>query len=406
MSVEKRNGRYTIRMSWQGKVYRLNPDARTKSEAILIEAEIKSAMNAGRFENLSDKARVACEKLFSNQSWEKPQAIKPVFVPEVSSQPTLWTGIELYVQDSSFLRLAASKDQARCLANLTKFFGKHAPIDSIWVPEIKQYREHRLRQGAQPATCNREVSALSRVFVILGEHRLVQANPCRMLKRLSEKSGLREVYICYEDVRKIMDLCPDWYADIVWTLFLTGCRRSEIVNLKWSQVNLPHRMIRFHAVATKEASNKRVPVHRELVPLFEKLNRVRSISHDYVFTTSGRPVCLQSCQRPWDRALDKLDWPKPRPRLHDLRHTWLTNARRSGVDHEIRQMILGHATKMKTVDLRYGFLANSELIEAIDKFTYEHGQKTEIFCARQDKKNKPDSSKLDHFLTIFARGRR
>ncbi len=58
-------------------------------------------------------------------------------------------------------------------------------------------------------------------------------------------------------------------------------------------------------------------------------------------------------------------------------HTWKTNARRSGIDSEIREAILGHGNRSLDVRERYGVIDDRELVLAIDKFTYDHGE-TEI----------------------------
>jgi integrase len=75
--------------------------------------------------------------------------------------------------------------------------------------------------------------------------------------------------------------------------------------------------------------------------------------------------------------LNKLQFPKPRPRLHDLRHTWLTNARVSKIDHEIRQAILGHSDRMAPVSERYGRISDDELVSVIDLLVTDNGE-TEI----------------------------
>jgi len=67
-------------------------------------------------------------------------------------------------------------------------------------------------------------------------------------------------------------------------------------------------------------------------------------------------------------------------RFHDLRHTWKTNARRSGMDSEIRERILGHRTKGLSVTERYGVVSDQELIKAVDLLTFDHGE-TEIHVA-------------------------
>jgi hypothetical protein len=68
------------------------------------------------------------------------------------------------------------------------------------------------------------------------------------------------------------------------------------------------------------------------------------------------------------------------PRFHDLRHSWKTNARRSGIDFEIREAILGHPNRKLDFSERYGFIDDYELIAAIDKFTYYNGS-TQILVA-------------------------
>jgi hypothetical protein len=54
-------------------------------------------------------------------------------------------------------------------------------------------------------------------------------------------------------------------------------------------------------------------------------------------------------------------------------HTWKSNARRSGIDEEVREKIMFHAGLKKNVTQRYGFIDDSELIRALDKFTYDNG---------------------------------
>ncbi len=90
-------------------------------------------------------------------------------------------------------------------------------------------------------------------------------------------------------------------------------------------------------------------------------------------------------KNPWPRACEALEeeklLQKPFPRFHDLRHTWKTNARRSGMDPEIREAILGHSTKQRSVSERYGYIDDGELVGAIDGMTFDHGE-TKILVAR------------------------
>jgi hypothetical protein len=90
-------------------------------------------------------------------------------------------------------------------------------------------------------------------------------------------------------------------------------------------------------------------------------------------------------RRPWEKAvrLAGLRYPIT---SHDIRHVWKTNARRSRMDEELREDIMGHWNSGKSVRSRYGYISNEELVRAIEGFSSDHGE-TEIWVARPKKKN-------------------
>ena len=350
-------------------------DCESRRQAVALEAELLEALQKSDYSNLTGSARQTVVKLFANQGWEMPEGLHPTRAKEPPKEFTLWDAVKLYTSDPSYKNLSRPEDYATKLAHLVGFFKKDRPVKDVWISDLKLYRTHRANQGMSNATINRELAAFSGIFRVLVEHQIVEINPCRQLPKLSEKSGQRQVYISLEDVGKIMNFSPDWFRDMIWMSYLTGMRRGEVHKLQWRHVNMNTRIISFHATETKEGQSKRVPIHRDLMPIFQRLRKVRSLSDDRIFLTSE-----QSLRLPWVRALDKLQWEDPRPRFHDLRHAWKTNARRSGLDSEIREMILGHANRKLDVSQRYGFIDDQELVNAIDKFTYDNGL-TQILVA-------------------------
>ncbi len=82
----------------------------------------------------------------------------------------------------------------------------------------------------------------------------------------------------------------------------------------------------------------------------------------------------------------------PGPTFHDLRHSFVANARRSGVAHEVAQSIVGRKNLMKSVSKRYGRISNEVLVQAIDRVSFDHGP-TEIMVtrSRKDKADKGSS---------------
>ena len=381
MSVKKQGKTWYVFFRPFGDIIKLSlKDCENKRQALAIESELIEALRKSDYSQLSINGRQACVKLFVNQNWEMPEALKPSQAQRPPKVITFWKAVELYVNDPSVKSLSMPKRYHQKLAHLVKYFGKNTPVKEITIPILKVYREKRSQEGVANATINREMSAISGVFRVLIEHQVLEINPCRQIKKLSEISGERQVYIGLEDVERIKDLCPVWFQDMIWMSYLSGMRKGEVFKLRWSNVNLSKRIISFHATDTKEGKSKRVPIHRELIPVFERIGKIRSLSDDKLFQVEP-----QSIHKPWPRALKKLNWEKPTPRFHDLRHSWKTNARRSGIDSEIRELIMGHADKKLSVTERYGFVSDEELVTAIDKFTYDNGL-TQILVASNARK--------------------
>jgi integrase len=178
---------------------------------------------------------------------------------------------------------------------------------------------------------------------------------------------------------------------------MTGARLGELLNLRRSEVNLAKRMITLSPNRTKEGHWKKIPVHRELVPVIEDALRVTSMEHDLLFLQrdhrgirSAHPEALKSA---WQRACKRLGFEKPWPRFHDLRHTWRTNARRSRLDYQVAEAIMGHQAKVRSVADRYGVISDEELLEAIDQMTFDHGE-TEILVAGHGQRFSGDTSNI------------
>jgi len=55
------------------------------------------------------------------------------------------------------------------------------------------------------------------------------------------------------------------------------------------------------------------------------------------------------------------------------------------MDPEIRESILGHAGKGKTVSERYGRISDQELVQEVDKMTFDHGPSEIVVSHKKDK---------------------
>jgi len=382
MSIEKCEGGYRIRFRPYDKLVNVVVNTKDKWEAKRVEKDIMLACRTSDFGELRGITKEAVLRMYRHQQWELPDELqdKPV---KPTGEITLWAGAEIFLNRPEIKSSRECDRYVLCLIHLVKYFGKARPLKEIWIAEIRAYVAHRQAQGASPSTINREKGTLSKIFQVLEEARILEANPVRLVKNLSQKLEQRQAYISFPDVQKIIERCPAWYQPVVWTGYLSGMRKGEILGLQWKHIDLKKRMIYLRPVDTKEGKFKRVPIHRELEPVLEELKnaKVKPINCDDVFLVNGKPLGKDSHKRPWDRAFKTLDL-DPAPRFNDLRHTWRSNARRSKMDPTVAEAIMGHAMKGRSVNDRYGYVSDQEYVDAIDQFRYDFNDETRIWLAR------------------------
>jgi len=141
-------------------------------------------------------------------------------------------------------------------------------------------------------------------------------------------------------------------------------------------------MIYLGADGTKARHVNKVQIHKDLVTIIQEVVEAPPlISGKVFFLRDGRglrDLAPEAFKNVWPKACESLKLEEPHPRFHDLRHTWKTNARRSGMHPEIEMAIMGHSQRRRSVHERYGLVGDQELLDAIGRITFDRGE-TEIF---------------------------
>ncbi len=383
--VTKRGKNYFLRIRPFGdKEIGVKTHARNKTEAKQIEMAVMTACRAGDYSGLDPVSREVCLRLFQNRGLGIPTGLAGS--DPVKEELTLWRAVELCIKYPEVYNSPNRKRHEQAFVRIVEKWGRDFPVKSIWIPKLKEYQIQRLHEGAAPSTVNKEKAALSKMFQVLIELRHVDANPARLVKNVSEKNAKRGAYVSLADFHRIVGVLPVWFRPIAQTAYYTGMRRGEVLGLTRRSVRLDRRLILLGPDDTKERQRKRVPIHRDLVPILESVMRVQSMGTDRIFLRNGEPVTHRDEVRwCWDRKVINVDGLDPVPRFHDLRHTWKTNARRSGMHPELEKAIMGHASRARGIHEGYGLISDEELIRAIDAMTFDHG-KTEIFGATSSHK--------------------
>ena len=145
-------------------------------------------------------------------------------------------------------------------------------------------------------------------------------------------------------------------ADIIRLLLLTGCRKGEIMGLRWSEVRDG-----VLALADSKTGPRTVPLNRQARAVLDRQPRGES---PFVFPSPRDPA------RP--RNSDLGLWYRIRReagiedvRIHDLRHTMASHAVMNGVPVPVVSRMLGHANVQMT--LRYAHLADRDIEAAAER---------------------------------------
>lgn len=387
MDVKKKGKIWYVRFR-QGDGLELAASTRTqlKREAVGIAGAIDRAVRTRDYAALDPEAREVAVRLFKDRLDDFLPGLRRI--DNYERGMSLWEAMEYCL---TYPEVTGKGEQYRdrlksSFCHLALKLGKDTNIQSIGIRALEQYKRDRLKEDAAPSTVNKELTALSKLFSILVKNDFLDRNIVKEVPKLSEKENLRQVYVAYSDFAKVLIHLPDWYAPMALTAYYTGMRQGEIRNLTRSQVDLERRVIRLGPQDTKERTHKRVPIHDELVPVLDRALRRGAEGTHKVFLRDGKPIPRTQMRRFWESAVRKAQLPAP-INFHDIRHVWKGNARRSGIDPEIREDIMGHWWAGKNVNTRYGFISNDELVQAIDSFTVDNGD-TEIWVPERKKKTR------------------
>ena len=130
----------------------------------------------------------------------------------------------------------------------------------------------------------------------------------------------------------------DDYGRILKLLLLTGCRRAEIGDLKWSEIDLEARTITLPGERTKNGQQHVVPLADSAIAILTGIERRADREHVFGHTRAGGFCAWSGSKREFDAVLKmKEPWT-----VHDLRRTVRTGLGELGVQPHIAEAVINH----------------------------------------------------------------
>ena len=239
---------------------------------------------------------------------------------------------------------------------LPHFAGR--PIADIDRQEVRNWFA-RLR--TTPVAADRSMPVLS---VIMREAermglRPEGPNPCRGIRRYRRKG--RERFLSEDEIRRLSERLAAhearWprHVAVIRLLLLTGCRKSEILTLRWSDYRDGHLFLR-----DSKTGPRTVWLSEPARAVLDGLER----KGRWVFpaSQSDRPRSMTWLEHFWRRVRAEADLEDVH--LHDLRHTVASLALRQGETVLAISRLLGHRDPETT--LKYIHLADTMVRDAAE----------------------------------------
>lgn len=213
------------------------------------------------------------------------------------------------------------------------------------------------------ATVVRYLAALSHAFTVaMKDWHWVTDNPVSKISKPRQARG-RERFLSDDERERLLAACrasPNRYLLAVVVLAIsTGMRRGEIMNLRWSDLDLKRGTILL--TTTKNDTSRSIPLTGLARQLVEDLAKVRRLDTPLIFcgTLPQKPMDLK---KPWENAVKQAGLDNFR--FHDLRHTAASYLAMNGATTMEIAAVLGHKTLQMVK--RYSHLANSHTAKVVE----------------------------------------
>lgn len=223
----------------------------------------------------------------------------------------------------------------------------------LGVLTLREAREKIRHPGRKPGTVNRHLSALrscwnwGRAAGLVPQDKLW---PARLM--LTEPEG-RTRFLADEELVRLLAAAeaasPIVYGAVLVSL-ATGVRQSELLRLKWSDVDLVKQRLTVQLSKNKERRTVHLPA--SAVDALKTLKQATVVGAHVLTLADGRPLDKNLLEHRWKAvrktaALDNFRW-------HDLRHSCASFLAQNGASLLEIGSVLGH--KSANITRRYAHL--------------------------------------------------
>ncbi len=246
-------------------------------------------------------------------------------------------------------------------ADVTRFMRDIAAGRSKLDEKTRKHGRSIVRGGIGTGT--RTVGLLGAIFTYAKENGIVEANPAHGIRKAADQKRNRR--LSEDEYRVLGELLGAaagddqlaTAADMARAIALTGCRRGEIIDLTWPEIDGGNSCLRLRD--SKEGASVR-PIGLPVLELLDRRKPRLPAGPVFPGTIEGKP--LVGFPKHWDKIVAGTALARITP--HVLRHSFASTANDLGFTESTIAALLGHA--QGTITSRYIHTVDTALIMAAD----------------------------------------
>ncbi len=262
---------------------------------------------------------------------------------EGGAMPTIADFSERFLEEYAKPRMRSWDRYELSLRTIAKDLGR-VLLDQLKREKLYKWMKKRKNQ-VTAASVNRDIAALKKMYSWANEIGVLHDNPLRGFRLFPEEIKERRP-LTLDEYGSLLRMAHDPLLRTFLTILgETGCRRSEALHLKRSDLDFVNRTVTFNRVKNRKA--RVVPMSPRLdVALQEYLTSATNRS-GYVLINPHTGRRLVDPKKGFESA---AEWAQvPWLRIHDLRRFRATQWAMAGIPPHTIQKLLGHASLQTTM---------------------------------------------------------
>jgi len=271
-------------------------------------------------------------------------------------------------------------------------FQPHRRVATLTTQDFKNYRDREVGAGVAHSTINFRFTLIRAAMNLETKQTPSRVGKVPYIPSVNE-DNVREGFLEYDDHTSVLDALPRSLKALFVIALHSGCRKGEVLNMKWADIDWRNRVIRLPK--TKNGEKRNLPFwggieshlraqksyrdehHPECEHLFFWMSEDVQINRGGVRNVPGAPIL--DFRESWSNAVAIANEANPRVSMdllfHDLRRSGVrVMVQEAGIPESQAMLISGHKTRAMLE--RYNIVSLKNVQDAgakLDAWSKQHG---------------------------------